>query len=95
MKVHRLGWITTYTDRHEEMRTFFADVLGIPINVDEGTFIQLGPMADADHDDVEVLSTADPDSAFEAANFTGPPSSDLPGSVESTEGRCTIGCDGG
>ena len=72
MRIHRLGWLTTYTDKHAEMRTFFSEVLGLPINVDEGTFTQLGPMADAEHDYVEVLSTDDPDSEFEATHFDGP-----------------------
>ncbi|HLX34080.1 MAG TPA: VOC family protein [Candidatus Limnocylindrales bacterium] len=65
MRVQRLGWLTTYTDRYEETRQFFAEVLGLPIEVDEPTFAQLA-MSDADHDYVEVLSVDDPDSAFEA-----------------------------
>jgi catechol 2,3-dioxygenase-like lactoylglutathione lyase family enzyme len=72
MRIHRLGWLTTYTDKHDETRRFFSEVLGLPVNVSEGTFSQLGPMADADNDYVEVLSTADPDSEFEAKYFTGP-----------------------
>lgn len=72
MKIHRIGWLTTYTDRFDETRRFFADVLGLPIEVDEPAFAQLA-MADADHDYVEVLGTDDPDSAFEAENFTRGP----------------------
>ena len=72
MRIHRVGWLTTYTDQHDTMRRFFSEVLGLPVNVEEGTFTQLGPMADADNDYVEVLSTDDPDSEFEKEYFTGP-----------------------
>ncbi|HLX34025.1 MAG TPA: VOC family protein [Candidatus Limnocylindrales bacterium] len=72
MRIHRLGWLTTYTDQYEAMRRLFVDVLGLPVEVDEGTFAQLGPMADAEHDYVEVLSTDDPESDFERQHFTGP-----------------------
>jgi catechol 2,3-dioxygenase-like lactoylglutathione lyase family enzyme len=72
MRIHRLGWLTTYTDRYAETATFFADVLGLPVNVDDGAFTQLGPMADAENDYIEVLSTDDPESDFEEEYFTGP-----------------------
>ena len=65
MRVHRLGWLTTYTHHYQETRRFFAEVLGLPIEVDEPTFAQMA-MQDADHDYIEVLSVEDPDSAFEA-----------------------------
>jgi catechol 2,3-dioxygenase-like lactoylglutathione lyase family enzyme len=72
LKVHRLGWLTTYTDRFDETRRFFVEVLGLPVEVDEPSFAQLA-MADADHDYVEVLGRDDPDSEFEAANYTTGP----------------------
>ncbi len=72
MRVHRLGWITTYTDRFAETRRFFRDVMGLPIEVDEPTFVQLA-MSDADHDYVEVLSVDDPDSEFEARHHVNGP----------------------
>ena len=72
MKIHRLGWLTTYTTEYEATRRFFIDVLGLPIEVEEPSFSQL-PMADADHDYVEVLGTDDPDSEFEARYYTTGP----------------------
>jgi catechol 2,3-dioxygenase-like lactoylglutathione lyase family enzyme len=72
MKVHRLGWLTSYTDRFDETRRFFAEVLGLPVEVDEPTFAQLA-MSDADHDYIEVLSREDSDSAFQAQYYTTGP----------------------
>jgi catechol 2,3-dioxygenase-like lactoylglutathione lyase family enzyme len=72
MKIHRLGWLTTFTDEFDATRRFFADVLGLPVEVDEEFFSQLA-MADAEHDYVEVLGTRASDTDFERANFTNGP----------------------
>jgi len=72
MKIHRLGWLTTFTDQFEATRQFFVDVLGLPVEVDETGFAQLG-MADAEHDYVEVLATGEPDTEFESTYYTTGP----------------------
>jgi len=72
MRIHRLGWLTSFTAEFDATRTFFADVLGLPIEVDEPGFAQLA-MADAEHDYVEVLGTGEPDTEFEAKYYTTGP----------------------
>jgi len=72
VNIRRMGWLTTRTNRYEETRTFFADVLGLRSEVDEPTFSQFA-LPDADHDYVEVLGADDPDSEFQAKYYTTGP----------------------
>ena len=72
MKIHRLGWLTSFTDQFDATRSFFADVLGLPIEVDEPGFAQLA-MAGGEHDHIEVLGVGEPDTEFEATYYTKGP----------------------
>jgi catechol 2,3-dioxygenase-like lactoylglutathione lyase family enzyme len=72
MKVQRLAWMGTRTNRFDETRRFFADILGLKVEHEEAGFAMLGLPA-ADRDYVEIFGPDVDDGGFSAANYqTGP-----------------------
>lgn len=68
MKVKRLAWLGTRTEKFDETIAFFRDVLGIPVFHEEPGFAML-QLPGADRDFVEVFAPDNPDGA---AYSTGP-----------------------
>jgi catechol 2,3-dioxygenase-like lactoylglutathione lyase family enzyme len=72
VKVQRLAWLGTRTDKFEDTRRFFTDVLGLRVEHEEPGFAMLDLPA-ADRDYVEVFGPDIDDGGFSAAHYrTGP-----------------------
>ena len=63
MKVKRLSWLGTRTERYDEMTAFVRDVLGLSLVHEEPGFAMF-QLPGADHDYVEVFGPDSPDEAF-------------------------------
>ena len=72
MRVQRLGWLGTRTDRYDATRSFFVGVLGLAVEYEEHHFALVAFPA-ADHDYVEVMGPDAEDSDFEATYYTTGP----------------------
>jgi catechol 2,3-dioxygenase-like lactoylglutathione lyase family enzyme len=68
MKVKRLAWLGTRTEKFDETTAFFRDVLGIPVLYEEPGFAML-QLPGSDRDFVEVFAPDHPNAALYS---TGP-----------------------
>ena len=68
MKVKRLAWLGTRTEKFDDTTAFFRDVLGIPVLYEEPGFAML-QLPDSDRDFVEVFAPDHPNAALYS---TGP-----------------------
>lgn len=69
MRVQRVAWLGMRTDRFEETKTFFRDLLGLPSVHDEPRFAML-QLPSGERDYLEVFGA---ESGFEAEHYrTGP-----------------------
>ena len=69
MKVLNVRWVGIRTDRYDEMVGFLRDVLGLRVNFEEPTTIELET---TEGDEIQVMAPGDPYYEFFGEHATGP-----------------------
>jgi catechol 2,3-dioxygenase-like lactoylglutathione lyase family enzyme len=69
MKVLNVRWVGIRTDRYDEMVGFLRDVLGLRVNFQEPTTIELET---TEGDEIQVMAPGDPYYKFFGEHATGP-----------------------